>query len=54
MPAADPHLTPEPYSPTPREATGDRWAFNTFAVLFLLTLISGMVNFIGSWWKYRS
>lgn len=35
------------------EAMGYRWAFNTFAVLFLLTLIVGLVNYIGTWIKYR-
>jgi hypothetical protein len=33
--------------------TGYRWAFNTFAILFLLTIIAGLVNFLGSWMKNR-
>jgi hypothetical protein len=53
MPSTNSQLIPDQYSPTPREAIGDRWAFNAFAILFLLTLLAGMVNFIGSWWKYR-
>lgn len=30
-----------------------RWAFNTFAILFLLTVIVGLVNYLGSVMKYR-
>lgn len=37
-----------------RQTTGYRWAFNAFAILFLLTVIAGLVNYLGSVIKYRA
>lgn len=45
--------TTEPHRPSERQLLGYRWAFNAFAILFLLTVIAGLVNYLGSWIKYR-
>jgi hypothetical protein len=45
--------TSVPHRPSERQLLGYRWAFNVFAVLFLLTIIAGLVNYLGSWIKYR-
>jgi hypothetical protein len=34
-------------------AVGHRWAFSVFSILFMLTLIAGMVNYLGSILKFR-
>jgi hypothetical protein len=39
--------------PGGRQGVGYRWAFITFMVLFLLTVLAGLVNYLGSWLKYR-
>jgi hypothetical protein len=36
-----------------RQKQAYRWAFSAFAILFLLTIIAGLVNYLGTWLKYR-
>lgn len=50
-----PSLTPQERAEYPggRQAVGYRWAFNAYVVLFLLTVIAGLVNYLGTWLKYR-
>ena len=42
-----------PPSTSNRSVRGFRWAFNTFAILFLLTITIGLLNYLGTVWKYR-
>lgn len=45
-PAAAPSV-PATSVPGDRPSTGDVWAFRAYAVLFLLTLLIGLLNFLG-------
>jgi hypothetical protein len=54
--ATAPAPTPQPLAapPTDKPTTGERWAFWAFVILFLLTLIIGLLHFLFSFFKYRS
>ena len=53
-------MTPQkPETPQPMTYPGGeavpayRWAFNTFVIMFLITLCIGLLNFLGSYFKNR-
>jgi hypothetical protein len=60
--AAKPAPAPPPAAPTlpavqtpgERASVGDTWAFRLFVFLFLGTLLIGLLNFLFSYFKYRS
>jgi hypothetical protein len=52
-PQMDPYPVERTEYPGGRQALGYRWAFNAFAILFLLTLIAGLVNYLGTVIKFR-
>ena len=37
--------------PTDKPTTGERWAFWAFVILFLLTLITGLLHYLFSFYK---
>ena len=51
---APPPAAPTVQAPGGRASVGDVWAFRLFAILFGLTLIIGLLNYLFSYLKYRS
>ena len=46
---------PQPTTPSVDQPTfGERWAFRLFVLLFLLTLLIGLLHYLLSYFKYRT